>query len=217
MSKRKLDMSNVETYTKMSEGIHRVKIVACEDKTTQAGDDMIMMTFEAVNGADKGCRVFDNFVLTDKALWKLKQLLQALGVKCDGKIVLDTDKLIGKQCDAEVFHEEYNGQTRAKVNEYTKISAATADDNEDDDDYPFEGDDSEDAEEEPKKAKKKPVSKKTPEPEDDDWDEDDSEDEEEPEPVPKKKAKKSELPKKAKKKPEPEELEDDDDEDWEEA
>lgn len=208
MSKRKLDFTGVESYTKMSEGIHRVKIVNCEDKTTQAGDDMIVMTFEAINGPDKGSRVFDNFVLTDKALWKLKQLLKALGVKCEGKIALDTDKLIGKQVDAEIFHEEYNGTTRAKVNEYTKISAATSDD--DEDDY----DDEDEAEEEPKpKAKKTKPAKKKPEPEEDEEDDDDfdDEDEDEEEPTPKKRASK----KPTKKKPEPED--DDDDEDWEEA
>lgn len=211
MSKRKLDMTNVKTYTKMSEGIHRVRVASCEDKTTQAGDDMIMIAFEAVSGEEKGCKVFDSFVLTDKALWKLKQLLKALGIKCDGKIVLDTDKLIGKQCDAEIFHEEYNGQMRARVNEYTKVSAATSDDDYDEDD------EDEDEDDEPvKKPAKKPATKKKPEPEpdedEDDWDEDD----EEEEPAPKKSKKPEKKATKAKKKPEPED-DDDDDEDWEEA
>ena len=212
MSKRKLDMSNVETYTRMSEGIHRVKVASCEDKTTQAGDDMIAIAFECVKGDDKGSRVFDNFVLTDKALWKLKQLLVALGVKCDGKIVLDTDKLIGKQCDAEIFHEEYNGQLRARVNEYIKIKATEPEDDDDEE---------EDEEPEEKPAKKTaPKKSKKPEPEpeededDDDWDEDEEEEEEKPAPKSKKAAAKPEK-KAAKKKPEPEE--DDDDEDWEEA
>lgn len=206
MSKRKLDLTKVETYTKMSEGIHRVKVVSCEDKTTQAGDDMIAIAFEAVNGEDKGSRVYDNFVLTEKALWKLKQLLKALGVKCEGKIVLDTDKLIGKQCDAEIFHEEYNGQLRARVNEYTKISAATED----------EDDEEEEDEEEEKPTPKKTAKKQSKAVEDDDdWDEE--EDDEEEEPAPKKAKKKQSEKPVGKKKPEPEDEDDDDDEDWEEA
>lgn len=214
MSKRKLDLTNVETFTKMSEGIHRVKVVSCEDKTTQAGDDMIAIAFEAVNGADKGSRVYDNFVLTDKALWKLKQLLKSLGVKCDGKIVLDTDKLIGKQCDAEIFHEEYNGQLRARVNEYTKPTISASDD-----------DDDEDEEEEEKPVKKpEPKAKKTvkkqPDPEEEDDDEDWDEEDEEEKPAPKKKPESKKSEKKTSKKkpePEPEDDDDDDDEDWEEA
>ena len=218
MSKRKLDLTNVETYTRMSEGIHRVKVASCEDKTTQAGDDMIMIAFEAVNGPDKGTKVFDNFVLTDKALWKLKQLLQALGVKCDGKIVLDTDKLIGKQCEAEVFHEEYNGQLRARVNEYMKIKTTSEDEDEED----TEDEESEEEEKPVKKSApkaKKPV-KKEPEPEDDDDEDDDWDDDEEEEekPAPKKKTAPKKSDKKAPKKKEPEpEEDDDDDEDWEEA
>ena len=215
MSKRKLDMTNVEIYTHISEGIHRVKVASCEDKTTQAGDDMITIAFECVKGDDKGTRVFDNFVLTDKALWKLKQLLTALNVKCDGKIVLDTDKLIGKQCDVDVFHEEYNGQLRARVNEYIKIKATEPEDDDDD-----EEEDEEPEEKPEKKTAPKKSKKPEPEPEededDDDWDEDWEEDEEKP--APKKKAAAKPEKKAAKKKPEPkDEDDDDDDEDWEEA
>ena len=208
MSKKKLDLTNVESYTRMNEGRHRVKIVSCEDKTTQAGDDMIAIAFESISGDDKGSRVYDNFVLTEKALWKLKQLLKALGVKCDGKIVLDTEKLVGKKCEAEIYHEEYNGQMRARVDEYLKISGS-------DDEAEPEDDEYEEEEPEEKPTPKKKPAKKQPEPEpeeeEDDWDEE----EEEPEP-PKKSKKPEPKPAKKTKKPEPE-PEDDDDEDWEEA
>lgn len=220
MSKRKLDMTNVETFVRMSEGNHRVKIVSCEDKESQSGDDMLVVAFEATNGEDKGARLYDNFVLTDKALWKLKQLLQALGIKCDGKIVLDTDKLIGKICDVEVFHEEYNGQLRAKAGEYTKATASRVDEDEDEDFDEEEETPKKKSESAPKKAPNR-ASKKTPEldeDEDEDDDEDDWDDEEpEEKPAPKKKpAAKSKPAPKAKKKPEPEDFDDDED-DWEEA
>ncbi len=218
MSKKKLDLTNVETYTKMSEGIHKVKVTSCEDKTSQGGDDMLVIAFEAISGEDKGSKVYDNFVLTEKALWKVKQLLQALGIKCDGKIVLDTDKLIGKKCEVEVYHEEYNGQLRARVNEYRKATAAKSDDDDEYDDDDADEDDDDVEEEKPaKKAEpktKKSGSKKKPEPEEDDDEWEDEEEEEKPAKKPAKKAAKSNK----KSKPEPDEDdEDDDDEDWEEA
>ena len=218
MSKRKLDLTNVETFVRMSEGVHRVKVVSCEDKESQSGDDMLVIAFEAVNGDDKGARLYDNFVLTDKALWKLKQFLQAIGIKCDGKIVLDTDKLIGKICDVEVFHEEYNGQLRAKAGEYTKAIASRVDDDEDfDDDEEEEETPAPKAKKKPTPAPKKSPKKSEPEEEEDDEDEDWDEDDEEEEPTPKKKpAAKSKPAPKAKKKPEPEDFDDDED-DWEDA
>lgn len=238
MRKVKVDFTNVESYGKCAEGIHTAKIVDIEETTSQAGDDMLKITFEVVSGESKGCKLFDNCVLTEKALWKFQLLLKALGMRCEGKLAIDLDKLIGKLVDVEVSHEEYNGQTRARVNDFTKAgtkSSAGMDDDIDDED---EDEEVEEVEEKPKKAEKKPVSKakkaaKKPEPEEDDDDEDwdDEEDEEdEPEEAPAKSKKSAEKSKKttskstksapaksAKKKPEPEEEEDweDDDEDWE--
>ena len=225
--KLKLDFTGVESYSRCSEGIHRAKVAEIQEKTSQGGDDMLQIAMEVVAGADKGCRVFDNCVLTDKALWKFKQLLSALGVKCDGKVAVDLDGLIGKTCDIEVFHEEYNGQTRAKISNYSKV-AASADVDDDDDD---EEEDEEEVKpsKKPKAApakapaRKKPVKKEEPEDEDEEEDEDDEEEEEEaPKPTKKKPApeKKAAPAKKTTKKPEPEPEEDDDeddDDDWEEA
>lgn len=202
--KVKVDMTGVESYSKASEGIHTAKIVEILEKTSQGGDDMLQVAFEIIKGDDKGSRVFENFVLTDKALWKLKSCLQALGMKADGKLVLDLDKLIGKVCDIEVFHEEYNGQKRAKISDYYKAGkGATASEDEDDEDIDTDDEDDDD------------------EDEDDDIDEDEDEDEDEPapkkkgkKPAPAKKSKKS--PPKGKKKPSDDEDEEDEDDDWEE-
>lgn len=228
--KIKVDMTGVEAYSKVNEGIHAAKIVEVEQTQSQAGDDMITVAYEVTAGPDKGGRVFDNFVLTQKALWKLKVLLKALGMKCDGRLIVDLDRLIGKACDIEVFHDEYNGQIRAKISDYYKLGThstpeSTADV---DDDV---GEDEEEIEEAPapKKTKKAPAKKsvKKAEPdqeedeEDDDW-EDDDEEEEEEEPAPRKRrapAKKAPAKKAPakRKKPEPEPEEEDDDEDeWEE-
>lgn len=226
--KLKLDFTGVESFSRCSEGIHRAKVAEIQEKTSQGGDDMLQVAMEVVAGADKGCRVFDNCVLSDKALWKFKQLLSALGVKCDGKVAVDLDGLIGKTCDIEVFHEEYNGQTRAKISNYSKV--ATSADAEDDDDEEEEDEEevkpSKKSKAAPAKtpAKKKPVKKEEPEDEDEEEDEDDEEEEEEaPKPTKKKSTpekKAAPAKKTAKKKPEPEPEEDDDeddDDDWEEA
>lgn len=227
MRKIKVDFTNVESYSKCDEGIHTAKIASIEEATTQGGDDMLKITFEVVSGACKGAKVFDNCVLTEKALWKLQTLLKAIGMKCDGKLAIDLDKLVGKLVDIEVALEEYEGKSRPRVNDITKAgtkaTAAMGDDIDDTDD--------EDEEEEEKPVKKsadKKPSKKKPEPEpeedeDEDWD-DEEEEEEEEEPAPKKKpAKKAaEAPKKSSKKPakkaEPEEEEEweDEDDDWDE-
>ena len=221
--KLKVDMTGVESYTRCSEGEHVAKVKKVEMGTVQgSGDDCIKAVFEVLKGSDKGCQVFETFSLSEKALWKLKSFLQAIGIKADGKLTLDLDKLENKVCVIDVVHEEYNGQKRAKISSYLKESA---DEDEEEEDEDEEEDDEDEEEEEAPKSKKSTKKsapakkgKKQPEPEDDE-DEDDDEDEEEP---PKKSAKKSSkkaAPAKSgkkSKKPEPEEDEDDEDDDWDE-
>ena len=227
MEKRTItvDMTGVETFSKVSEGIHTAKVKEINTTTTQAGDDALQVIFEVIKGEDKGGRVFETFTLIDKALWKFKAFLKAIGVKHEGKIKIDLDKLIGKTCDIEVFWNEYNGQTYTKISDYFPIGKTAYDEEED------EEDEEDEEEEEVKPAKrgrpaknKKPIKKEEPEEdeEDDDFD-DDEEDEEEEEVKPAKrskaaKEKKVAKSKKAVKEPEPEEddddFDDDDDDEW---
>ena len=223
--KLKVDMTGVESYTRCSEGEHLAEVKKVEMGTVQgSGDDCIKAVFEVLKGADKGCQVFETFSLSEKALWKLKSFLQAIGIKADGKLTLDLDKLEGKICVIDVIHEEYNGQKRAKISSYLKESAE--DEDEDEDDEEEEDDEDEDEEEEAPKPKKSSgkksapakKGKKQPEPEDDDEDDEDEEEEEPPKKSAKKSSKKAAPAKSGKKskKPEPEEDEDDEDDDWDE-
>ena len=220
--KLKVDMTGVESYTRCPEGEHLARVKKMEMGTVQgSGDDALKAVFEVLKGDGKGCQVFETFSLGEKALWKLKQFLTAIGVKADGKLSLDLDKLEGKLCIIDVIHEEYNGQKRAKISNYSKPSDDSEDEDEDEE-YDDDEDEEEDVKPPKKSAKKAPAKKgkKQPEPEDDDDDEDED-DEEDEEPAPKsKKSSKNAAPakttKKSKKKPEPEEDEDDEDDDWDE-
>lgn len=191
--KHKVDFTGVETFNKPAEGSHKAKVTKVEETTSQGGNEMFKVTFEVVSGPSKGCRVIENYPLIDTALWKLKSLLQAIGMKADGRVQIDLDKMEGKVLEIEVFYEEYQGQDRAKISETRKF---VADEEPDDDDEAEDEDEEEDEEEEeepPKKSKKSKDStkksaksskassdkKKEKEPEEDDeWDDDDDWDDE---------------------------------------
>lgn len=216
MSRRmKVDMTNVESYTRCPEGQFPAKLVKLEECTIQgSGDDGLKAKFEVTGGSGKGSNVFETFSLGEKALWKLKMMLEAMGMKATGKMTLDLDKLEGKSVGIEVVHDEFNGRKTAKIAQYLKLSEL-------EDTEADEEDDDEDDEEPVKKpAKKTPAkkSKKQSEPdEDEDYDEEDGdEDEEEEKPAPKKSSKKApaKATKKSSKKAKPE-PEDDDEDDWE--
>ena len=210
----KLDMTGVESYTRCPEGEWLAKLSSIEEGTVQgSGDDCLKARFEVIKGSAKGCAVFETFSLTEKALWKLKGFLEAVGMKANGKLSIDLDKLEGKVCVIDVIHDEYNGQKRAKISSYIK-----PEDDEDEEEEDEEEDEEEEEEAPRKPAKKapaKPVKKSKPVIEEDDEDDEDDEEEEE-EPKPRKTAKKAppakKAPAKTKKKVEEDE---DDDDDWE--
>lgn len=172
MAKRvvSVDMTGVETFSKVSEGIHTVRVKEINTSTTQAGDDALQVVFKVIKGNDKGGRLFETFTLIDKALWKFKAFLKAVGAKHEGKIKIDLDKLIGKICDVEVFWNDYNGQTYAKISDYYPLGKTSYDDDTE------EEDEEEEVEQVKPKKRGRPAKKaaKKPEPEeDDDEDEDD--------------------------------------------
>lgn len=182
----KLDFTEVEAFVKCEEGEHVVKLIEIEESESQAGNDMLSATFQVVKGNSTGAKLYDNFVLTEKALWKLQSFLTAVGIKADNKVILDLDKLVGKTCIVSVEHEEYDGKTRARIQEFKKLEAKKYEPDDDD----FDDDDEEEYEPEAKKSKSKPQSKpasksskqakpKKQEEDDDDFDDDDWEDDEE--------------------------------------
>lgn len=209
----KLDMTGVESYTRCPEGEWLAKLSSIEEGTVQgSGDDCLKARFEVIKGSAKGCNVFETFSLTEKALWKLKSFLEAIGMKANGKLSLDLDKLEGKVCIIDVIHDEYNGQKRAKIASYLKPE----DDEEDEDEDEAEDDEEEEAPRKPAKKAPAKSTKKRPAEEDEDDDDDEDDEEEEEDPKPKKTSKKAppakKAPAKTKKKVEEDE---DDDDDWE--
>lgn len=220
--KVKVNMEGVESFTRCPEGEWLAQLKKAEMGEVQgSSDDCIKAKFEVIKGSAKGNTVFETFSLTEKALWKLKSFLDAVGMKSNGKLTLDLDKMEGKVCIIDVIHDEYNGQKRAKISSYIKPGEDEDDEDEDDDD---EDDDIDEEEEAPKKKGKKAASKsapakkskKRPEPEEEDEDDDDDEEEDEPAPAKPKKGKKAAPAKSKKKAKDEDDDEDDDDDDWEE-
>lgn len=164
--KHKIDFTGVESFNKPAEGKHKAKIKKVEETTSAGGNDMFKVTFEVVSGESKGCRVIDNYPLVDTALWKLKSLLQAIGMKADGRVQVDLDKMENKVLEIKVFYEDYNGQERAKIGETNKFISKSEDndfedDDIEDDDIEDDEDDEDDEEIEEKKPSKKKKSKAT--------------------------------------------------------
>jgi hypothetical protein len=228
--KKRIDFTGVENYGRISEGYHKVKIAKVDEGSSQSGNDMLRVTFEVISGEDKGGKVFENYTLIDTALWKLKGLLQAIGMKADGRVQIDLDRMVGKTLEILVSHEEYNGQLRARVSETNKIGSKSASETDEDEDDDEDIDEPKKPAKTAKKSTRKTSKKSEPDldeedededmEEDDDWDDEDEDEEEQPKAKKKttssaKKNTSKTTEKKSTRKPvKKEEPDDDDDDDW---
>jgi len=128
-----------------------------------SGNTMLVWTFKINQGKQKGKKLKDYTSLNAEALWKLKGLLESLGVKVpDSRTDLQPTlrKLLGKECGITVSDEEWtrdDGKSRmtSKITDYMDLDVLDEDTDEE------EEDEEEDEEEQPKpKAKKKKKKKK---------------------------------------------------------
>ena len=136
-----LDLSGVEVSRKaIPEGTYAVVVNKAELTKSREGNNMIKMEFEVTEGPHKGAKLFENCSLQPQALFKLKSVMLALVMSIpDGSFDLDTNDLVGLNCEVEVGHETYEGKKRARILEY--INAEEADEEEEDSDDSEEEDD----------------------------------------------------------------------------
>jgi len=68
----KLDFSNVTggNFEPIPAGDYVVEIEKVENRTAKSGNEMLSLTFNVVEGEYEGRKIFDLYVLTEKALWK---------------------------------------------------------------------------------------------------------------------------------------------------
>lgn len=151
-----LDLSGVEVSRKaIPEGTYAVVVNKAELTKSREGNNMIKMEFEVTEGPHKGAKLFENCSLQPQALFKLKSVMLALGMDIpNGSFDLDTNDLVGLNCEVEVGHETYEGKKRARILEY--INAEEADEEEEDSD---DSEDEDDEDEEDLEEKLEEMSK----------------------------------------------------------
>ena len=116
-----LDFSSVPSRDPLDEGIYSLTIAKVEETTSSTGNPMLKVEYD-VNGVEGNRKLWDNFVLIDKCLWKLKELFDALGLDTSASVEMDVTELVGMQVNAKVIQETYNGDV---VNRVKKIYPAT--------------------------------------------------------------------------------------------
>lgn len=115
-----LDFSSVPSREPLEEGVYSLTIAKAEETTSSTGNPMLKIEYD-VNDADGNRKLWDNYVLIDKCLWKLKELFQALGIDTSEIVEMDVTELVGMQVNAKIIQETYQGEI---VNRVKKILPA---------------------------------------------------------------------------------------------
>jgi hypothetical protein len=114
-----LDFTGIQSSNFIGEGVHTVRISEAEFKKASTGSDQLQLTFEASDGAIRSAW----YSLVPQALWKLKGVLETLGIPCDGKIKLNTAVFKNKVCTITV-EPDPNDDTRLIISKVSKASQA---------------------------------------------------------------------------------------------
>lgn len=128
-------------------GDYAVKCVKAElTKSSEKETPGIAVGYKILSGKYKGQEVFDTLWLTPKSLWRVRQTLEAMGIKVPSKAVnIDTSMLKNKSLAVSLDDEEYEDKLYSRVVDAFLLSELDTDDEAGDDD---EDEDVEDTEEE---------------------------------------------------------------------
>lgn len=145
-----VDFTNVEEgggRVRLPEGDYPVKVVKVEKGESQSGNPKVVLTYKITSGKGKDKQLKDHLALTPKALWKLRNVLVAMGMNVPKKVVnLNITNLVGKELGITLEDDEYEGKINSKVSDYVDIDTLNGADEEDDSDDDEDSDDEEEAE-----------------------------------------------------------------------
>lgn len=113
----------------LPEGQYQLELKEIEQKEGESsGEPYLEFTFEVVNNDDdslNGTKAWDNLSLQPKALWKLRQFMEAGGHPTeDGPMDVDPDALIGTVVTVDIIHEDYKNKTKHRIGGYVLDNTA---------------------------------------------------------------------------------------------
>lgn len=134
---------------RVPEDDYRAKIAEIKQTESSAGDPMLVLTYQIVDGKYKGKKIIDRIVLTEKVLWKLRQVLEAMGKTVPSKLFkLNIDGLIGPEVAITVVDgEPYKGRIKSEISDVQSTDILDESDEEEEDDDDDDDDDDEELDE----------------------------------------------------------------------
>jgi hypothetical protein len=109
-------------------GDYLVGITAAEEKTSKNGHPQVALDLEILEGELKGRGVKDWVTVTERAMWRVKQVLMSIGypIAASGEVDLDAPKMIGGKAIITIKHELYNDKVRLRIDHWAPAARSTS-------------------------------------------------------------------------------------------
>lgn len=118
-----VDLSEVSTSSAIPEGTYKVRCIEVEQSVSQSGNPMFIWTFTIIEGEYQGKDYKVYTVTTPSALWKVAEVVTALGVGQSGQVVkFKRSDVLNKECGAVIEDSEYQGTTRSQISRVIPLS-----------------------------------------------------------------------------------------------
>lgn len=116
-------VNDAEDYSPLPDGQYLCELVEVEEATTRDGNEWWKLRFEVLKGEYQGRRIFDSLFFSDKALKRVKLILNRLGLDVSGRLKLTPELLQGRKVYIEVETEDYEDQ-EGKTRKRNKVPFA---------------------------------------------------------------------------------------------
>lgn len=114
-----VDFSGVEGGRRnCPDGDYILEATSVEEKKSGEGNPYLAWKWKIAEGEYAGVVVYDNTSLQPQALWRLKGMLECLGVNVTGKLKLEPAKYLKRKLKASLVNETYQGKTRPRIAEF---------------------------------------------------------------------------------------------------
>ena len=109
-------------------GEYLIGITAAEEKTSKNGHPKVALDLEILEGELKGRGVKDWVTVTERAMWRVKQVLTSIGypIAASGEVDLDAPKMIGGKAVITIKHELYNDKVRLRIDHWAPAAKTTS-------------------------------------------------------------------------------------------
>ena len=109
-------------------GEYLIGVTAAEEKTSKNGHPQVALDLEILEGELKGRGVKDWVTVTERAMWRVKQVLVAIGYPNadSGEVDLEAPKMIGGKAVITIKHELYNDKVRLRIDHWAPAAQTTS-------------------------------------------------------------------------------------------